>query len=354
MSYTEAVFHFYTGTGNSYRAACWLRDACARSGVPARMVPVRSRTLREAEPTADGALVGLVTPTHGFTAPWLALCRAARLPHGRGAHAVIVPTRAGTKFGRVFLPGLEGTAGYLLALILALKGYRVRGVMALDMPSNWTEVHPGFAPAAARAIIARAEAKAGRFMETILRGGRRFAGFVPFALGLALAPVSLAFLLYGRFILGKLFYPSTRCTGCGLCARACPAGAIRMCGRRAPRPYWTLRCENCMRCMNFCPERAVEASYPLAVAMHVILSWTAWMTGLQLLTRHWPALSGLTGRWPLAALNYVYFLLVIAASYAVFHLLVRIRAVNRLLTALTLTTYMRRYREPDTTVKDLL
>jgi len=49
------------------------------------------------------------------------------------------------------------------------------------------------------------------------------------------------------------------CTGCGLCARLCPAGAIPA---ASPRATDHAECLKCLRCRDVCPERAV--SFPLA------------------------------------------------------------------------------------------
>jgi hypothetical protein len=40
------------------------------------------------------------------------------------------------KFGPVFIPGISGSAPFIVALILFLKGYKVRGAMS-------TRLHPG-------------------------------------------------------------------------------------------------------------------------------------------------------------------------------------------------------------------
>lgn len=40
-------------------------------------------------------------------------------------------------------PGLSGLALILPALMLRLKGYRIKGLRPLDLPSNWISLHPG-------------------------------------------------------------------------------------------------------------------------------------------------------------------------------------------------------------------
>lgn len=115
-------------------------------------------------------LVGVVFPTHGFTAPWQVIRYVLHLPHGNGKHAFVVATRAGSIIASIPFPGLEGTAGYLIALILLLKGYIVRGIMGLDMPSNWMSLHWGINLENSRFIIGRAKVKTDSFMKRIFEG----------------------------------------------------------------------------------------------------------------------------------------------------------------------------------------
>jgi hypothetical protein len=107
-----------------------------------------------------------------------------------------------------------------------------------------------------------------------------------------------------------------------------------------------------MRCMAYCPTRAVEANYLLGVGVYVlaaaipaatILSWlTTWIPGLGWLSR--------VPRW---ALETVYAIGILGLAYPLFHLLLGIGWVNRLLTLVTPTHYYRRYHVPEATLGDL-
>ncbi len=353
LGYRNATIHFMSGTGNSFRAATWMTEAARRSGAEAHLVPIGKDRPDGGVEQGEGGLVGLVFPTHAFTAPWPVLRQAWRLPRGGGTHAFVVPTRAGTKFGSLFLPGLEGTAGYLVAFILAVKGYSVRGVMGIDMPSNFMIAHPGFSPAAARAIIARGESKARAFAGAVLGGRRRYAGFIPLVLGLVLLPVSLAYVLLGRFYLAKMMFANATCTGCGACAAHCPFGAIRMWGKTRKRPYWTFACETCLRCMAWCPEGAVESGHSLGVILCLVTTIPVSVYAMDWVTARLPLPVWVKGGVTLVLLQYAYIILSIFLTYLVFSLLIRIPLVNRLFTYTTLVHYYRRYHEPDTTSEDL-
>ena len=353
MSYREATFYFYTGTGNSYRVAVWMAGAVRDTGIDVTVRPIESAHPSEEIGKGETALLGLVMPTHGFTAPRAILRFVLRLPRGRKSHAVIIATRAGSRIGSTYTPGFEGTATLLVALILALKGYRIRGTEAIDMPTNWIAVHPGLVPDTVAGIVARAKKKTIHFTGSILSDRRRSTNWIVVLLGLLLLPLSLSYLFMGRFFLAKLFFASNLCTGCGLCAEYCPNGAIEMRGSgNRRRPYWTFRCESCMRCMAFCPTRAVEANYLLGVSAYLLAGAIPTTAFLAWLAIRVPVLGfiGWTPRWVLESVIAV---VAIGLVYPIFHLILRIEWVDRFFTHATLTHYYRRYHEPETTLKDL-
>lgn len=68
---------------------------------------------------------------------------------------------------------------------------------------------------------------------------------------------------------GKLKFDSTKCIGCKLCMRDCPAGAIRIekvADKTFEAHFDFSRCIYCAQCVDSCPKKAIEATgeYELA------------------------------------------------------------------------------------------
>jgi ferredoxin len=188
------------------------------------------------------------------------------------------------------------------------------------------------------------------FADALLDGRTLYRGWLSLVFGLLLAPLSLGYMLFGRPMLGKLFLADERCTSCGICAKSCPFGAIRMLGRIAKRPYWTWHCESCMRCMNVCPENAVQVWQPGLVGLVVLASTIGVPVGI-LLALTGVVRIGMAGTLVGQALSWAAVLAVWAACYVLLWWLTRYAPVAWLIGHTTFTRLYRRYHEPDTDLR---
>jgi formate hydrogenlyase subunit 6/NADH:ubiquinone oxidoreductase subunit I len=55
--------------------------------------------------------------------------------------------------------------------------------------------------------------------------------------------------------LPRRFGSGASCSGCGLCARACPSANVRL---EEGRPRWGGDCFGCLACYHACPARAID------------------------------------------------------------------------------------------------
>ena len=347
---------FASGTGNTCRVARWIGSQAEESGATADACTIDAEEALTLSHATQRSTLILASPTHGFTTPWHTLRFALSLPWGRGMAAYCLATRAGFRVGSFITDGIAGTCAFLLALVLLFKGYRVRGTVHVNMPSNWYSLHPMQKKKTVDMLLERAAGQTRQFTSKVLAGQPIWLtgnNAYEAVLGLALAPVSLLYLALGRICLAKLYFASNRCNGCGLCATTCPTGSIVMRGKRHVRPFWKYSCESCMRSATFCPRNAVEASHSWMLILYMVSTIPAAEYLLGWLSEYLPTLQTFDQFWITQPLKLLYVSLVFIIPYPLFNLMLRVRLLNRLFTLTTLTAYWGRYKEPAIKLRDL-
>lgn len=335
----------WSGTGNTRRVAERLAEEARSRGAVAHVL---SSTGAVETPPTSRRLLGLLAPTHGFTAPWPLVKAAFTLPEVRGVDSFVLVTRGGIRFGGKTVSGFEGTAAYLPAALLALRGARVRGVGAIDMPLNWTVVVPAFNRSGVAEIVERGDAQTDAFSDRLLSGNSVFGGRGQLILGILILPLSLGYMLVARLMLAKMFFADERCTSCGTCERYCPQGAVRLIGR-ARRPYWTYDCQNCMRCMSNCPTDAIQGGQGwLLFYVWLISLPVAAMVASVLLSTLGVSAGLLPGALRFLA-SYIWIVASVWLAYGVLWLGLSVPGLRFVLARATLTRLYRRYRGPRTT-----
>jgi len=266
--YPKLVVYYFSGTGNSANVSNWLAESAREKGMEVSVVNIgKTDRLNIQQPDSD-TLVAFVSPIHGFNYPPVMVNFLLRFPKGKNK-VLLLNTRAGMLIGKWITPGLTGVAFYFAALILKLKGYSIKSMFPVDLPSNWISVHPGLNDRTVKYLHERNLEKVKRFAEKVLSGGNDFRGVREIVQDTLIAPVSLGYYFIGRFFFSKTYYASSDCDNCGLCIKSCPVKAIKMVDNR---PFWTFKCESCMHCMSYCPKKAIETAHGSIIFITVFSS----------------------------------------------------------------------------------
>lgn len=252
----NVIIYYFSGTGNSKNVASWLSAIAGQMGMPCRMLNIAVME-RQFDNIPANSLIIIVSPVHGFNYPPLVLNFIARFPKGHN-RVVLMCTRAGMLIGKYNLPGLSGMTFYLSSLILSLKGYKIAGMVPVDLPSNWVSLHPGLNRPTVDFLYERNHKKVRTIAQSVFSGKGVWTGLRDIIQDILIMPVSLGYYFIGRFLFARSFYASRDCNDCDLCVQACPAKAIIKIDNR---PYWTYRCESCMRCITNCPKKAIETAH---------------------------------------------------------------------------------------------
>lgn len=335
--------YYISGTGNAKRSSGWFAEEAEKHGLKATVQKIDNlRGITFPEPGRKN-LIGFAFPTHGFNAAPIMMKFIAGFPRGLGHDVFLMNTRAGMKMSKLFVPGLSGTALFLPAFMLIVKGYRCIGMRPVDLPSNWIPLHPGLKKKVVDSIFERCERIVRTYAGSILEGRRVFTGLITLPLDLLLTPISLGYYIGGRYFLAKTFVANNKCDVCGLCIRECPTSSIMLVQNR---PYWKLSCESCMRCLNNCPKRAIETAHGMAVVFWIAFSalniWLIFVilnaTGIEPDQWWWKLLSSIFGITVMVAVTSIlYRILHFAMSSGVIRDFVKF-------TSLTSLPFWRRYR----------
>ncbi len=348
MKYDQLIIYYFSGTGNARNAAIWIEKIAKEKGLKTHLINIdRFKTVGIPELTGK-TLIGFCSPTHGFNMPPIVLRFLTKYPRVNNVDGFILNTRGGLKLGKFFLPGLSGVAQLLPALILRLKGFRIVGMQALDLPSNWLILHPGLKEKVIDSIYKRCNVIVNKFAASLLEGKPKYKALLSVPVDLALTPISLGYYFIGRFFFAKTLIATNDCTNCNICILKCPTEAIKIVD---DKPFWTYKCESCMRCANICPHRAIETThgfYALVISIFSLIISPFLVSVL----KHFEVLDFINKYevtkqiWSI--IDTIILLMFVFISYGIIHFLMRFKFVDRIITYTSLSKYKfwRRYKPP--------
>lgn len=257
MSYQKIVIYYFSGTGNSRNVASWVAKTASSQNIQTVILNIALIDRANIKPPEENTLIIFVSPIHGFNYPPVMLHFIMRFPRGK-SNVVLMNTRAGMLIGKFVTPGLTGCAFWLSALMLIFKGYKVKGLIPVDLPSNWMSLHPSLNERTVKFLHEKNKVRVEKHTNIILSGKADFKAWYEIVQDLLISPIALLYYFVGRFFIAKTFYASSDCNNCNLCIKSCPVKAIIKIDNR---PYWTFKCESCMNCMSNCPKRAIETGH---------------------------------------------------------------------------------------------
>lgn len=239
----RTIIYCFSGTGNTRRACEGLVRSFKALGHEADIYML---TAENSPPPPNGYdRIVVAYPVHAFNAPAPILKFLKKLPKCRQ----FIPSYLLRTSGEPLK--LNHASGILPKRILKKKGYPVRGELHYVMPYNIIFKHSD--GMAARMLHAM-EVQLPKDAKMVLAGTgnlerinplRRFVSFV-----LRIEHPAMP-------LIGRTFKSSKDCTGCGLCAKSCPQGNIKIVDGK---PKFGGACVGCMSCSFRCPKDAMRIS----------------------------------------------------------------------------------------------
>lgn len=267
-AFQKLIIYYFAGTGNSKNVALWLSKAATEKNIDTQLINIGDVDKIHIEKPDPNALIAFISPVHGFNYSPIMINFILRFPKGVNK-VLLLNTRAGMLIGKFITSGISGITFYLSALIFWLKGYSIKAMYPVDLPSNWISLHLGLNEKTVAFLHEKNKERVNRFAYNIFLGRCNFRSLFEIVQDVLVAPISLAYFFIGRFVIAKTFFASRDCNKCDICINTCKVKAII---KIDDRPYWTYNCESCMQCMNYCPMRAIETAHGLFVFLCILYS----------------------------------------------------------------------------------
>lgn len=233
---------YFSGTGGTAMAAKRLAEALKGKGVSVTMREIRKGA--ESQNGQEGYFI-LLFPVHAFNAPLPVYRWLDSLGGVNGIPAAVISVSGG---GEVF-PNTACRQSCIRRL--KKKGYTITYEGSLIMPSNILEKTP---ESAALKLLQALPEKTEKIAADIIAGRKK--ALKARVLDRAISRMG-EMEKFGAKMFGRHLFADQTCNNCGLCARNCPTGNIRM----EQRPTFGKECSLCLRCVYSCPEKAIKPKF---------------------------------------------------------------------------------------------
>jgi ferredoxin len=252
------IIHYFSGTGNTAHAVKMIADRLRQQDFGVELIPINKNVVPP-ETVPDFHLIAF--PVLSWAAPMLVKKYLSEMKTDAKTPVAVLAINGAIISGGKMVKGYTGQALEEVEKILKRRGFDVFLTGNASFPDNWTQFTNPCKPDGIGAIFQEGELEVKSFTEKFLSGKKEL-----YRCGLGnivwSGIIACLFGYVGRRVLGKFFIADHNCTGCGICVKSCPVGAIKM-GKG--KPWWRTTCEDCNRCINICPEKAIQVSLPLFI-----------------------------------------------------------------------------------------
>ncbi len=246
--------YWFSGTGNTLAVAREMANVFEQAGKTVELIAMEEGPPAE---ISQGTTIGLAVPVACGNTYDLCWEFILNLPAGEGAGCFFVDT-LGKHSGGIVGPVRD---------IVTAKGYATLGAREIRMASNFITTPKS--PEKIEHINKAGLIETRAFANELLDGEgswRRNSLFQRLAKRIARSRGCWRVTRW----LAKIRIDAAACTGCGLCAKICPADAMTMIdapgeqgtdSADAPRKiaaYTKKRCQVCLRCAAHCPVKAIS------------------------------------------------------------------------------------------------
>lgn len=231
----KKVIYYFTGTGNSMRAAKVIAARMGNTDI------ISMRCNPKDVSAIDADIVGFVFPVYHWTMPAPAVSFVENLDINPRAYVFVIAMPS-------FICGI---ACEKTAEILAKKGISIAYGNKVKSVANYVIVYPPFPFPKLR--VPRTEKKLKRIAEDItskkIRPYPAASKFIKHRISRVMTPY-LDLQKYADIP----FTISETCISCGLCSKVCPCANIEL---KDGKPTFLHHCAQCMACVTSCPNRAI-------------------------------------------------------------------------------------------------
>lgn len=238
------MIFYFTGTGNSLYAA---KSIASRQGEKLVSIAAAASSGKEVYEydLLDDEVIGFVHPVHAWGPPPVVLdfIRKLKLRNFRGNYVFAVATCGGS----------AGNAMKVMARSLQAQGLPLIGGFSVIMPNNYIMMGDVDSDQIRQEKLAAADETLQYIHAAVARKAQEW------KVSRGRLPWLATGLIYPMFAKSNVntakFHVTDGCTGCGICAKVCNGGNIRL---RDGKPEWGANCTQCSACLHYCPSRAVQ------------------------------------------------------------------------------------------------